>query len=447
MAMQRRNFLKGAGGVVFALPFLEGLWSETGMAAESDPGRFAIFVKQGNGVVQNKFWPTAPGTLTAATIGTNQAVSTLKDYMAKLIIIRGISHPFKNEGCDHAYGGAQALTATKPIKGNPVNRTRASGESLDNLIAKRLTPGIEPLTLFAGNKGNYLDEVLSYRASGDLRGAEQSPYTVYQRMFGMSTNTGGNVNAMRKSVNDFVREQMKTLLASPKLSKGDKERLDLHQTSIREIEVAMVGKLPDAKVAEMKTQSSSDAYTNRTPEVAKLHMDLIGIAVASGLTRAATLQIGTGNDATSYMIDGKRLPSFHRISHRVDSDGSDGPAIEGAEGLHAKIDALHGQLFKYLLDVLSQYKFDGKALLDFGAAVWLNDLAEGPSHSHTNVPHVVAGSCNGALKTGMFVDMKMQNNIFLNTIGTAVGLKNGEGPLDNFGDASLTKGVIDGILT
>ena len=445
--MKRRHFLKGAGGIVFALPFLESMWAETGMAAEEDPGRFAIFVKQGNGVVQQKFWPTAVGALTAQTMGSDRAVSDLKDYMSKLIIIKGISHPFGNEGCDHAFGGAQALTASRPIKGNPVNRTRASGESLDNLIARTLTPGVEPLTLYAGHKQNYLDEVLSYRGPSDLRGAEQSPYSVYQRMFGMTMANVGNPNAMRKSVNDFVREQMKTLIASPRLSQSDKERLDLHQTSIREVETAIVGSLPEAKVAQMKAMSSNTSYTNSTPEVAKLHMDLIAIAVASGQVRAATLQIGTGNDTTPYMIDGQRLPNFHRISHRVDSDGGSGPAIAGAEDMHAKIDRLHGQLFKYLLDVLSGYKYGGKTLLDFGAAVWLNDLADGPSHSHQNVPHIIAGSCGGSLKTGSYVDIKIQNNKFLNTIGAACGLKNGEGPLDNFGDASLAKGVIDGIMT
>ncbi|RYZ58387.1 MAG: DUF1552 domain-containing protein [Proteobacteria bacterium] len=445
--MQRRKFLKGVGGVVFALPFLEGMWAETGMAAENDPGRFAIFMRQANGVVQPRFWPSATGTLTAQTMGTDKAVSALQDYMAKLIILKGISHPFANEGCDHAYGGAQALTAAKPQKGNPVNRTRAMGESIDNMIARILTPGIEPLTLLAGNKGGYLDDVLSYRGSTDLRGAEQSPYAVYQRMFGMSTSTAGNPIAMRKSVNDFVRDQMKALMASPRLSKSDVERLELHQSSIRDVENSISSSLPDAKVAEMQKMSNSNAYGNSLFEVVKLHADLIGIAIASGQVRAATLQVGSGNDSTSYEIDGQRLPGYHRISHRVDSDGSDGPAIAGAEDMHAKIDVLHSKMFKYLLDVLNGYKFDGKPLLDFGASVWLNDLADGPSHSHNNIPHVIAGSCNGALKTGVYLDTKVQNNKFLNSIGTAVGLKNGEGPLDNFGDSSLAKGLIDAIMT
>jgi hypothetical protein len=66
------------------------------------------------------------------------------------------------------------------------------------------------------------------------------------------------------------------------------------------------------------------------------------------------------------------------------------------------------------------------------------------------MPYVCAGSCGGVLKTGAYVDAADVNankyvthNKFLNTIGAAVGCKNGAGgELDDFGDASLAKGVI-----
>jgi len=447
--MERRKFLKGLGGAVFALPFLESLWAQTGMAAENDPGRFAIFVRQANGVVQERFWPTTLGPLSKEVLPADRTVATLKDYMSKLAIIRGLSHPFGNEGCDHAFGGAQALTASRPQKGNPVNRTRAGGESIDNRIASALTPGVEPLTLYAGRKPGYLDEVLSYRSANDLRGAEQSPFAVYQRMFGLSKNP---INAdsqalMRKSINDLVRDQMKSLLASPKLSKADVQRLELHQSSIRDVEKSLVSGLSDAKVSEMQSLSNNDAYANSMVEVVKLHMDLMGISIASGQVRAATLQIGSGNDDTSYTINGQRLPSFHRISHRVNDEGGTSEAIVGAVDMHASIDVLHGQMFKYLLDVLSGYTFDNRPLLDFGATIWMNDLADGPTHGHTNVPHIVAGSCNGALKTGIYIDANATNNKFLNSIGTACGVKNGADILDNFGDASLPKGLISSLMS
>ena len=44
--------------------------------------------------------------------------------------------------------------------------------------------------------------------------------------------------------------------------------------------------------------------------VARMHMDLVALAFPCGYARAATLQIGDGNDGTEYTINGQRLPSF-----------------------------------------------------------------------------------------------------------------------------------------
>lgn len=52
------------------------------------------------------------------------------------------------------------------------------------------------------------------------------------------------------------------------------------------------------------------------------------------------------------------------------------------------------------------------------------------------------------LKGGQFVDVKATTNQMLNTILTAAGVrKSGAAPVDDFGDASLSKGVISAIIT
>ena len=93
-------------------------------------------------------------------------------------------------------------------------------------------------------------------------------------------------------------------------------------------------------------------------------------------------------------------------------------------------------------------------MLDEGVSVWLNDLSTGPPHSGTNIPYVCAGNAGGFLKTGQYVDAADVNanryvthNKFLNTIGAAVGVKNASGgPLDDFGDPELQKGLISQML-
>jgi hypothetical protein len=165
---------------------------------------------------------------------------------------------------------------------------------------------------------------------------------------------------------------------------------------------------------------------------------------------AATLQIGNGNDATQYTINGQKYERFHHISHRINSDGSDGTAIVNADVKHHDIDKLFATMFKELVSTLDARKTPTGTLLDDGVAIWLNDLSNGPPHSTRNMPYVCAGGAAGALKTGVYVDAGnkaankyVTHNKFLNTVGAAIGCKNGAGaPLDDFGDAQLEKGLI-----
>jgi hypothetical protein len=169
--------------------------------------------------------------------------------------------------------------------------------------------------------------------------------------------------------------------------------------------------------------------------------------MACGKSHAATLCIGNGNDQTQYVIDGQVMERYHHISHRVRSDGSDGEAIPDAELLHHRSDKKFAGYFKYMLDKLSSVQTPTGTLLDDGVSAWLNDLASGPPHGSKPVPWVLAGGAGGALKTGQYIRGDFSINKILNTIGAAVGVKNGEGaPLDDFGDGGYQKGHIDGML-
>lgn len=455
----RRRFLRGLFGVTVALPFLESLSPRKASAGVGDAYPFAIFMRQANGVVQKTsdepemFWPRELGALTPETMKTDsdRAVSELADYVSKLTIVRGANFAFPGNGCGHSGGGNQCLTAAKVSDDPSGNESLAMGESIDNRIARELNPpGVEPLTLYAGKMGGYIDEVLSYRGPKQLRAAERNPYNAYMDLFGLSqvdSEIYKKLKEQRMSVNDMVRGQMQALMSRTDLSKLDREKLDMHFQSIRDLEDALICGLPPEAVGAMEAMAPKAGSNDNVEAVARMQMDIIALAMACGVTRAATLQIGDGNDSTEYMIDGVRQKSFHKISHRIDSDGSDGPPIENAVGLHHKIDRIHGKLFKYLLDKLSSYEFSKGTLLDYGVAVWTNDLAD-KNHSYKNVPFVLAGSANGYLKTGHYIDAgNVAHNKLLNTIGAAVGCRNeANQPLDDFGDPGLPKGLIGGML-
>lgn len=470
----RRLVLAGAGALI-SLPMLEGFGfrRNRGAAQSTPPFRYAVFVRQANGVQQgqvdsepDRFWPSQLGPITRASLtadlAADRTVGTFSDYADKLLVVRGCRYDFSTSGCGHADGGLQCLTAARPDGPNS-NRALAMGESIDNRIVRELgMSGTEPLTLYAGQKNGYLDDVLSYRGPADRRAGEGNPFNAYRRLFG-SPITDPNVEAMnrlalsRRSVNDLVRDQITALRNRTDLSMDDQARLKLHFDAIRDLEVSMANcELPMERYNEIAAVDASTVDDNNMIEtISQMQMDIIALAMSCGVVPAATLQIGNGNDQTQFVIDGVVQERFHHISHRINGDGDVGDPIPNAVDKHHRIDLKFAGLFKYLLDQLSSYTTPNGNLLDQGVAVWTNDLANGPPHGSRNLPYVCAGSAGGYLRTGQYVNAGtgtgyndyVTNNKFLNTIGAAVGCTNASGaPLDDFGDPALQGGLVTGML-
>lgn len=459
--IKRRRFLQGLGGAMIALPFLESIrFISSARAQASRPTIYSVFVRQGNGVQQamdsepERFWPRELGKITAESLSTtdaDRAVSELAPYADKLLMVRGTKFAFPGAGCGHAGGLNQCLTAARVI-GNGKD-SLADGESIDWRIAKEVNPpGVEPLTLMSGPQEAYIAAGLSYSGSGQLRGAQNNPFAVYQDLVGLSGADADLINQIitrRKSVNDLVREEMQDLMGKPYLGSEDRQRLQNHFEVIRDMELSMACTLTDGEIQAMQTVSEAAADNGNRIVVAEMLMDLIAFAFACDLNRTATLQIGTGNDGTRYYVDGELQNTFHRISHRIDDDGAEGPPIPNADILHHKIDRMFAQMFKHLLDRLDIHPGpNGGTLLDHCVALWTNDLANGPPHSYHNVPQIIAGSAGGFLKTGEYIDAgDVAHNKFLNTILSAVGLRNeNDDYYDSFGDPSLERGIIPAML-
>jgi hypothetical protein len=450
--LPRRLFLRGAAGVAVGLPLLESLGTKSANA-QMQPHRFAIFMRQGNGVLQNKFWPaTNDVPLSKARLEQDlatgdKAVGLLAAYAEKLNIVYGLRYRHSGTGCGHADGCFQALTASTP-DGENSNETLAMGPSLDWVISQKLDPaGSEPVSMYAGATSSFLGDVILYRGPKERRAGERNSLNAYQRLFGTTMPGGADPDAaeqnrlalQRKSVNDLVRGQMQALLSRPELSAPDKTRLDAHFQAIRDLEVKM------AMGCQVAPPGQIDS--NNLDLVVQTHLDVIAMAMACGKSHAASLCIGNGNDQTQYIIDGVKFERYHHISHRVRSDGSDGVAIPDAEELHHKIDKKFAGYYKYLLDKLSSFVTPTGTLLDDGATVWFNDLADGPPHGSTNLPWVVAGGAGGALKTGQYLRGNFTVNKIHNSIGAALGLTNASGqPLDDFGAADYEKGRIDAMM-
>lgn len=443
LAPTRRSFLTGAAGVTLPLPFLASL--HPGCAEGSSEAHPLVIVRAASGVAQEdgvlpeRWWPRRLGRLSREALlrdDGDRVFSELAAHADDLLLVRGTSFPFPATRELHAGGGNQLLTASRPGPLTDTVMTYATGESIDNWVARHSdVNGGEPLTLYAGRRDDYGEEVLSYRGPLQLRAAESDPWTVYRRLVGADA-----LPELRGSVNDYVLDQLDALRRSSRLSADDRDRLDLHVDSVRDFEVLCDRAALDTEL-RMEELTGRSADDDVSLDVARLHCDLIALVLACDRARAVTLQIGDRLDRCHYTWNGFVLPQYHELTHGLVPDGSMGP-YTSTHDMHADINRLHLRLFGYLLDRLRE-----RDLLRTSVTVFTSDVATG-SHRYDNVPWIVAGEGDGTLRPGRYVDAgNVTHDRLLCTLLTATGHRRpGGGPIERFGDESLPGGLVSAMM-
>jgi hypothetical protein len=454
-------------------------------AQDAMPSPFTLIVVGDNGVVQSgvtlggaaepeRFWPAAAGALTRDSMLADKptrSIGELADYADRLLVVKGVNLPYNSTGCSHSAADAQILTSAKITAGG--TNAVATGISVDTAIARaKNAPGRDPLVLHAGmfspgGTGFDIPGYVSYVAPNQPRVYIDSPYKAYQAIIGVVGDGGGSTSDEQqalilranrsKSINDILRPQIRTLLARTDLSQSDRTRLDQHLTAIRDIEVGMqptMVTIPETDVASMR-QIDPRPYDQSTREQSvRLFMQLMAFSVAANYTRVAVLKIGDRIDDHVYNINGQSF-KFHDASHRTVSNALD---------LCHSVDRLMMGHYKYLLDQMSQYMTATGPLFDQGVTIWTNQCATG-AHSFSNVPWILAGTANGFFTKGRYLTVGTGQmpggsqdgrggdpsvsgvNKMLNTLLQAAGVTQTNGaPTDNFGDASLPRGIFTEML-
>lgn len=456
---------------MLGLPTLEAFEPRRARATSASTPPFAIFFRQANGVAAaqtteelgmepERFWPRTAGALDAANV-EGRAIEVLSTYLDRILVVHGVNMRDFEYGDGHARGALQLLTAQGPTVIDAGGDSEAGGESLDHRIGRELNPdGRDSLFMYAGQNSGWLGGAcISYRGPANRRSALNNPWNAYQTLVGgaeggLSNEAAAALAVRQESVNDLVREELQTLLSRPELGMDDRRRLELHLSSVRDVETAIMCQLEDDRIAALEGVGQTYGSTNgdEVLATARLHMDVAALAIACGYTRSVAIQVGNGNDGLTRYRDpdsGDLMENYHYISHRRLSHDSTGTVILGSDLLHHKIDRQFGDTFKYLLDRLDAYVLPEGTLLDAGIAVWLNDLGNGPAHSRQSVPFVIAGGAGGYLQRGNYVMLPSGDNHarMLNTLGTAVGLRSSSGdPIDDFGDPSLDHSLLDEII-
>lgn len=436
--VNRRAFLRGAGGVAIGLPFLESL-PERSAWAQSESPVFSFFLVMQNGVIQSKFWPTEDGPLSPETMmGTS--LEPLSDYAADLLVLKGVGFPQQGGGCRHAEGCVQSLTALAPATMG--HTAESAGPSADWVISEGRNPvGVEGLNLYAGAQNAYINERISYTAAmTPARQAESNPYQTFGRLMGVgsteggSSGTGGAMNPSvldalllrKKSINDLVLGEFNYLVNLPELSAADKQKLQNHLAGIRQIEDnlmstgGMMNEINDGTGEfygcniSPATMTALDAYSggiqfntnsHMIEDLVALHAETVALTFACGANVTAALQWGSGTDATVYSTTAMgNYNAFHKISHQTDSDSSTG-SDDFAAAAHAEIDLIRMSTFAKVLESFKNY-----GLLDKSIVVCTNSLDDGRTHGMRDLPYVCAGTARGYFKNGEYLSFSQRTN-------------------------------------
>jgi hypothetical protein len=456
--VKRRNFLRGACGVVLALPFLESLNPKGAEAGPNDPDKRLIVFFMCNGMNLSRFWPTTPyGALTDASFAADRSIAPLAAYRDKLLIPRGIHMVPRGfgwdpgAGDDHAKGMGHKLTAQPLVDGSQY----AAGISVDQLIAQRLNaPNTPALTLLVGSKSDSVLGHISYMGSEQPVTGENNPWLAYQDLIGVANldeEALARLTKRRESVLDLVSGEYEALL-SRDLSKSDREKLDMHFTTVRDLELSMTGNgvvactLDPARAAEIEgIDPNTVSQASQFKTIGRMQMDILALAIACGATRVGSLQWGSGAGGPIFTWDGmSHQYNHHKLSHGNTMDDNSGSSVAGYEEMLFDIDRWYMGELAYLLDRLSSYGEGDGTVLDNSVVLFTNELSDGREHNFMDQTYLLAGSCGGYLKTGQYIKVTAQSNTkndvdaphnkLLTTILNAVGVTEDNGnPVQNFG--------------
>jgi len=456
--INRRAFLRGSGGVALGLPFLESLPERSAWAAGHAPV-FSLFICAVDGVVPASFFPSALGPLTADGLAAaEKATSKLAAHAQDLLFVKGINWPAAPKADTRAESLCMALTAVAPV--NTGSTAMAGGPSADWVIARKVQAATPPLTVRAGVKGSYIAERLSFSEAGKVTPASNNPYELYQKLVGIVSPSGtpspGAEEAKRllfqsrKSIHDLVRDELRALMGDARMSAADRQRLQQHFDSIRDIEITMDGMGNDmvkqcawggVEISKLEAlQTFVFKFDGMIEDIVRLQMSLVALAFACNYNRTATLQWGDGTDETRYPVPSNLSLgwSFNQICNRVQSDSATGNNPVAAQA-HAEIDVVRMQTLAAGLD-----HFKARGLQDKSFVLWTNALGDCPSASIRNLPHIIWGTGGGHLKQGAYVDAgNINNNRILNALITAAIQDTGE-TMETFGTG--TPGQLEVVL-
>ena len=442
-AVSRRALLRRLGVGSAVLPWLTNLPSLSAAAGDTGARRRLVIVFSPDGVVKKSFWPAA-GSLTAGADGAGPAplpesLAAFEPFRDRILTLKGVHNRVRGDGDGHMRGIGCLLTGIELLPGNIQGGSDtpagwSSGLSIDQEVRGHLQADAATATRFGSLEFGVL---VPGRADTWTRmvyaGANRpvtpvdDPYQMFRKLYG-----GARDRDSLRSVLDPIREDLARVAAA--VPSEDRRLLEEHAALVREFEQELSGATEPVAHAVPALEQGVVIDNDRMPRISRMQTELLVASLAADFTRVATLQYTNSVGQPRFTWLGIQ-EGQHDLSHEPNSN-------ESAQEKLTRINAWYAGEIAHLAKRLAETPEPGGdgSLLDHTTIVWTNELGEGNSHSHRDIPWLLLGGGLG-FTTGRAVDCgDVAHNRLLLALAHAMGHTGLErfGNPDHCGDGPLT---------
>ncbi|WP_419189176.1 DUF1552 domain-containing protein [Stieleria marina] len=374
----------------------------------------------GTGMNLHQFFPTTTGN----DCELPQIVRPLEDYRRRMTIISGLQlqHGGGHTGDYSFLTGTEGWT-TSGIKG---------GISADQVVAKSIGQKTRfPSLQFSIRRGTNFGQqglaTLSWSESGIPLAAENDPYVLFNRLFGVedasqAANRDDNFRR-RGSILDYVRDEANQI--QRKVGKNDQAKLDEYFSAVREVESQLQRDIdwsnqpkPEPRLNDLGNYSQSLTPDSKEFDYGvyqKLMYDLVALAFQTDSTRVITYNVRRELAGGTYAVHNVSK-GFHALTHH-NNDPKNLSEL-------AQVDEINMRFWKQFLDRLQSIEQpDGTSLLDHTALAYSSSA--GMDHSRDRLPTAIFGGESLGIQhqTHLELDDKTPLARVWHTMADRVGVK------------------------
>lgn len=450
----RRSFLRAMLGAAAATPLAGWLGPGRAKADEIHARRLIVFYFPDGVAGRSQEGETGlwEARASAGEVVLSEQLAPLESLASDCLFVNGLSMGPTDEG-SHPGGAKKLLTA---VDGG-------QGQSIDQFLAG--TVGRDApfrhvyLGVMANADGASGDKHISYPSAGFTTSPEDDPLLAYGRLFGAGvappeppSGSADPVVDWRRSILDVALGDLTDLRAA--LGSTERSKLDQHFEALREVEMRLAGIAGsmgpttggtcDTPVLPSSLEESRRYDPAMFPTLLRAQTDLMVQSLACGLSRVGVLQ---ASHHTSELImsrfEGTDMhdPGFDMRSHQASHYGARQDRSNSLFIAYLEQRRWWISQFAYLLEQLRARPEGEGTMLDHSVVLLCSEVSDGNTHSHENMPFVLAGRAGGRMATGRVIDAYgRRHGDLLAAIAHAMGE-----PVAGWGQASTEP--LPGVLT